>query len=217
MAMVVFRPVATCHAAGAPIICRFHCTGKAGSFGVDGVAAAGGTAAPKPSAANSASRSAPQRVIEDRTTCPLWMISTGRPPSPPGRGSEATQDGDDLAEDRDAVGVELDRLEAGVGRGQDDLAALAGVGLDGALFAGKAGDDDVALLGRGLRSGDDVVAVEDAGVDHRVAPYAEHEQVAVASEVGGQRQQLLDVLLREDVGSGGDVAHERDVAGGAAL
>ena len=69
----------------------------------------------------------------------------------------------------------------------------------------------------GLRAGDDEVAVEDAGVDHRLASDPEHEQIAVAGEVGGQRQDLLDVLLRQHVGAGGHVAHERDVAGGPAL
>ena len=65
------------------------------------------------------------------------------------------------------------------------------------------------LLGGGLLAGDDEVAVEDAGVDHRVAADPQHEQLAVAGEVGRQRQHLLDVLLGEHVGAGGDVADER--------
>ena len=35
----------------------------------------------------------------------------------------------------------------------------------------------------GLLAHDDVVAVEDAGVDHRVAPDPQHEELAVAGEV----------------------------------
>ena len=58
----------------------------------------------------------------------------------------------------------------------------------------------------------DVVAVEDAGVDHRVAADPEHEQRAVAGEVLGEGEGLLDVLGREHAGAGGDVAHERHVA-----
>ena len=73
------------------------------------------------------------------------------------------------------------------------------------------------LLGLGLLADDDVVAVEDAGVDHRVAPHPEHEQLAVAGEVLGEGQQLLDVLLGQHVGPGGDVADEGHVAGGPAL
>ena len=64
----------------------------------------------------------------------------------------------------------------------------------------------------GLLGDDDEVAVEDAGVDHRVAAHAEHEELALAGEVGGDREQLLDVLLGEHVGAGGDVADQRDVA-----
>ena len=64
---------------------------------------------------------------------------------------------------------------------------------------------------------DDEVAVEDAGVDHRVAPDPQHEQLAVAGEVGGQRHDLFDVLLGEHVDAGGDVADERHVAHRAAL
>ena len=62
------------------------------------------------------------------------------------------------------------------------------------------------------RAGDDEVAVEDAGVDHRVAPDPQHEQVALAGEVGGEGEDLLDVLLGEHVGAGGDVADEGHVA-----
>ena len=47
--------------------------------------------------------------------------------------------------------------------------------------------------------------------------HPQHEQVAVAGEVGGQREDLLDVLLGQHVGAGGDVADQRDVADGSAL
>ena len=75
----------------------------------------------------------------------------------------------------------------------------------------------------GLGPHDDEVAVEDAGVDHRLAPDPQHEQLAVAGEIGRERDDLLDVLLREHAGAGRDVADERDVAdratvgGGAAV
>ena len=55
--------------------------------------------------------------------------------------------------------------------------------LDRGLLAGDAGDDDVALGGRGLGADDHVVAVEDPGVDHGLAPDPEHEQLAVTREV----------------------------------
>ena len=98
-----------------------------------------------------------------------------------------------------------------VRREQHDLAAPAREGLHRGFLAGDAGDDDVAVAGFGLVAGDHVVAVEDAGLDHRVAPDAQHEQVALAREVGRDGQHLLDVLLGQDVGAGGDVADQRHV------
>ena len=98
-----------------------------------------------------------------------------------------------------------------VGGLQHDLAVVPVVGLDGGLVARDAGDDDLAPLGGGLGPGDDEVAVEDAGVDHGVPTDPQHEQVAVPGEVGGQRVDLLDVLLGQHIGAGGDVADQRDV------
>ena len=85
------------------------------------------------------------------------------------------------------------------------------------LVAGDAGHHDVALLGHLLGPGHDEVAVEDAGLDHRLAPDPEHEEVALAAEVGGDGKDLLDVLLGQHVGAGGDVADEGDVAERAAI
>ena len=100
---------------------------------------------------------------------------------------------------------------------QGDGAALALVGLHGGLVAGDPGDDDVAVVGGGLGPADDVVAVDDGRLDHRVAPDPQHEQVALAREVGREGERLLDVLLGQHVGAGGDVAHQGHVAHGAPL
>src|SRR5690606_17432427 len=134
-----------------------------------------------------------------------------------GAGSEPAQHRHDPAVDPDLVGVELHRLEAGVRRLEHDLAVAPVEGLDRRLVARDAGHHDVPRVGGRLRPADDVVAVEDAGLDHRVAPDPEHEQLALAGEVDGEGEQLLDVLLRQDVGAGGDVAHEGHVAHGPAL
>ena len=70
-------------------------------------------------------------------------------------------------------------------------------------------------FGLGLATHHDVVAVEDAGVDHRVAADPQHEQVAGAGEVLRNREKLLDRLLGEHAGAGGDMSDERDVGHGA--
>ena len=124
---------------------------------------------------------------------------------------------DDLAVDLHLVGPEDQVDHGGVRRAQHDLVALAGERFDRGLLAGDAGDDDVALLGGGLLADDDVVTVEDAGLDHRVAPHPQHEHRAFTGEVGREGEDLLDVLGGEDAGTGGDVTDERDVADGPAL
>ena len=91
------------------------------------------------------------------------------------------------------------------------LPRLREVGLDRRLLAGDAGHDDVAVLGRRLLADHHVVAVEDAGLDHRVAADPQHEELPVAGEVLRQRHRLLDVLGREHAGTGGDVTDERHV------
>src|SRR3546814_20083981 len=72
----------------------------------------------------------------------------------------------------------------------------------------------VAVLGGLLGPAHHVVAVDDRRLDHRVTPHPQHEQVALAGEVGGQGEGLLDVLLGQHVGAGGHVAHEGHVAYG---
>jgi hypothetical protein len=68
-----------------------------------------------------------------------------------------------------------------------------------------------------LLADDHEVTVVDADVDHRVTLHLEHEDVAVANEVGRHRVDLLDVLLSEDRCTGGDATQQRNGPGGAAL
>ena len=58
---------------------------------------------------------------------------------------------------------------------------------------------DDLTVGRGrLAPYDDVVTVEDARIDHRVAPNIEHEDGFVADELGRKWVDFLDVLFGED-------------------
>ena len=103
--------------------------------------------------------------------------------------------------------------QCGVGRGEHDLAPPRRLKvLTVRLVVGDPGHHDVAVVGVGLLADDHVVAVEDAGVDHRLPPDPQHEDRARAGEVLGQREQLLDVLAGEHPGAGGHVADQRDVA-----
>src|SRR5579885_2125678 len=67
-------------------------------------------------------------------------------------------------------------------------------------------DHDLPVVGRFLRPYDDQIAVEDRGIDHRVALHAQHEAVRSACERRGQHEFALDVLLRGDGNAGRDLA-----------
>lgn len=80
--------------------------------------------------------------------------------------------------------------------------------LDGGLAIEHRGDD-LAVLGGALRSHDDPVAVADRGVDHRVADDLQHEQLALADQLTGKRENLVDLLLGGDGNTGCDAPDER--------
>jgi hypothetical protein len=63
-----------------------------------------------------------------------------------------------------------------------------------------------------LGAHDHEVAVEHARLDHRLAADGEHEQLAVADELLGEREDGLDALVGEDRRAGRDLTDERDVA-----
>ena len=68
-----------------------------------------------------------------------------------------------------------------------------------------------------LPAHDDVVAVVDAVVDHRLAAHAQQEVLARRREQLGHRQQLLDVPLGEQRSAGGDLAEQRQHADAGGL
>ena len=96
-------------------------------------------------------------------------------------------------------------------REQRDGAAFGRIGLDRGFFAGDTGNNDLAVLGGIATRYDDIVTVVDAGVDHRGAPNPQHVELAFARELRWERHELLDVLMGQDVGTGGHVADEGHV------
>src|SRR3954462_7761949 len=93
---------------------------------------------------------------------------------------QAADDADELSLDPD-VGVELRRV-GGVRGLQPDPILFAEEALerDGVLLDLR--DNDVAIAGRLLRANDDVIAVRDVGLDHRVAADAKDVRVAAWRE-----------------------------------
>ena len=159
-------------------------------------------------------------MLAGRTTCASRSCSLTRGCSwwPSASASaESAQHRHELAEHRHVGWVEHHRLHRRIRRGQGDLAVRLREGLDGRFVSGDAGHDDVAVVRRRLLTADDEVAVQDAGVDHRLAAHAQHEQLAVAGEVHRQGNEFFDVFLGEDVDARGHVTDERDVLGWAPL
>src|SRR5262245_59024975 len=126
---------------------------------------------------------------------------------------ELAEDSDHLAEDLDVLRV--DGLEGVVLRLEPDAAFLAEEALEGRLVgrlvvAGQS-HHDVAVA-RVLPPLDDRnVPVEDACVDHRVALDAEEELLPALRERLGDREIVLDVLVREQGPACGDLADEREL------
>ena len=81
----------------------------------------------------------------------------------------------------------------GIFRHQPDLAVLALQPLDRGLVAQQR-DDDLAVVRRLLGMDDDLVAVKDSGVDHRVPAHAKGEAFAVVAP----GEIPLDILLRKN-------------------
>jgi hypothetical protein len=80
--------------------------------------------------------------------------------------------------------------------------------LDGRFVVEKRGND-VAVLRVLLGVDDHPVAVADRRLDHRVTDDLEHEQFALAHDLAGKRENLLDVLLGSDGDTRGDSTDER--------
>ena len=93
------------------------------------------------------------------------------------------------------------------------MVALAEVALDGRLVVPHQGDDDLPVPGLVPALDDDVVALQDPRVDHRVAAHLEDVLALVAARGLGYLHVLLDVLLGQDRRAGGDGADDRQAPG----
>ena len=88
------------------------------------------------------------------------------------------------------------------------MVGLAEEALDRRLLAHER-DDDLAVGGGVLRAHDDEVALEDAGVLHRLAADAQDVLAVLAARDRRHLDVVLDVLLGEDRLARGDLADER--------
>ena len=107
-------------------------------------------------------------------------------------------------------GCDDDRLHRGVRRLQADVPLLAIELLQRDVGAVEQRDDHLAVVGGPAILDDDVVAVADLLVDHRVALDAQHVGVALADEILGHGDRLA-ADDRFDRRAGGDVPEQRQL------
>src|ERR1700722_8851491 len=122
--------------------------------------------------------------------------------------SEAAQNGHYFAENLGLIAG--DRRVGRVMRHQPDVLGGAFEGLDRGLAFQHRGHD-VAILGHRLLAHDHPVAVRDSRVHHRVADDLEQEESALADDLPGQREDVLDRLFGQDRPASGDPPDERYV------
>src|SRR5205085_2274090 len=82
---------------------------------------------------------------------------------------------------------------------ETDAVLLAEIALQRRATVLEQRDDDVAVTCGALRLHDDVIAVVDVVLDHRLAADAQHERVlATSGHLAGDRHVLIPVLVRVD-------------------
>ena len=111
------------------------------------------------------------------------------------------------------VGAEDAGLVVGVGGLQRDRGALAAQALQGRFLAVDQGHDDLAGVGGVGLADDHEIAVEDAGVDHRIPGDLQDEVLAGAEDGLGHADAVALLLDRLDGGAGGDAAKDGQFAG----
>ncbi|BCJ57789.1 hypothetical protein Jiend_12110 [Micromonospora endophytica] len=161
-------------------------------------------------------RTTPSRTVSSHTATTATTATGTDPGVGTGRAgrSDAAQHGDDPTHDGGVVAG--NRIEGRVLRHQPDMAVPPAVGLHGRLAVEHGGDDLAGVRGR-LLPDHHPVAVADRRVEHRVALDLEHEDLALADQLPGQRKDVLHRLLGEDRPTGGDPTEHRHVRRGGSL
>ncbi|ENN87027.1 hypothetical protein RHSP_12904 [Rhizobium freirei PRF 81] len=115
----------------------------------------------------------------------------------------------ELALHLDAIRSEDARLIGWIGRFERDRRPLAAEALQCRFFVVYEGNDDIARVGSRRIADDDRIAIENAGIDHRIATYFQRIVIACAKHVGGNAYVMCIVLDSRDGNTSGDPAHDR--------
>src|SRR5438067_4532896 len=115
---------------------------------------------------------------------------------------------DEPALHMDAVGAEDAGLVGGIRGLKSDRIALAAKSLEGRLFSIDERHDDVAVVRRIAFADKNGVAVEDAGLDHRVALDFKREMLARPQHFRWNRDVMGMILDGRDRNAGSDPPHD---------
>jgi hypothetical protein len=124
---------------------------------------------------------------------------------------------DQLALNAHAVGRKDANLVGRIGRLERDRGAAAAEALEGGLFIVDQRDDNIAGIGGFGAFDQGNVAVEDAGLDHRIAAHLERKMLPGGKKVGRHIDSVAAGLDRLDRRAGGDAAHHRHCHGAVAI
>src|SRR5262245_16253935 len=137
----------------------------------------------------------PRRRGSPLPAAPRTARTDGSLARPLGPSRDRPEDPDDAAQQARVAGA--NRLHALVLRLQPDLILLTEEALDGRLVV-EQGDHDLAVAAPLRGAHHDEVSVQDAGVDHALAPHPQDVVAVLAADDVGDVQILLDVLLGEN-------------------
>ncbi len=140
-------------------------------------------------------------IITARSDAAVRRLAAGRliPPEQP----------DQLALNAHAVGRQDAHLVRGIGRLERDRGAAPPEALKGRLLVVDQGDDDIAGIGAVTALEERNIAVEDAGIDHRVAAHFQREVFSRRQQLRRHVDRGAACLDRLDRRAGGDAAHDR--------
>ena len=71
-------------------------------------------------------------------------------------------------------------------------------------------NNNLAVMCSALRMYKDTISIEDTGIDHGLSANVQDERVSLGYHIGGNREVVLNILLREDRLSGSYIADDRE-------
>ena len=110
---------------------------------------------------------------------------------------------------KDLAVIDDDGIHGVILRLETDMSLLLVEGLDRSGIIDQS-YDDLAVMCCVLSMYEDTVAVKNTGIDHGLSANVQDERVSLGYHIGGNREVVLNILLREDRLSGSYIADDRE-------